>query len=258
MKNRLEILFIIAIFLGGCASVPQQSVSLTNETISPKSGRIGVVMTTLPKLDTQLPGADCLLCIAAASMMNSSLISHTKTLSYEDLPNLKEEVANALKSKGANVVVINDELNIANLKSSTQKGVNIAEKDFTPLQQKYNVDRLLVINITALGFVRTYASYVPTSDPQGQLRGVGYIINLKNNTYDWYQQVSIVKSAEQKWDEPPKFPGLTNAYFQALELGKDSFITPFTNSPTENQAQQPPEKVSSLVDGNTLEKKSVQ
>lgn len=256
MKIRFAILFIVTALLSGCASVPQQSVSLTNEVISPKSGRIGVVMTALPKLETRLPGADCLLCIAAASLMNSSLISHTKTLSYEDLPSLKVEVADALKGVGADVVVIDDELNIASLKSFAKKGVNVAERDFTPLQEKYNVDRLLVINITALGFVRTYSAYVPTSDPKGQLQGLGYMINLRSNTYDWYQPVSIVKSAAQNWDEPPKFPSLTNAYFQALELGKESFIHPFTNGQFGTQGQQAPEKVSSLAGDALRESKN--
>jgi hypothetical protein len=58
------------------------------------------------------------------------------------------------------------------------------------------------------------------------LQGVGYIVNLKNNTYEWYLPVLVTKAADQNWDEPPKFPGLTNAYFQALEIGKDSFLRP--------------------------------
>jgi hypothetical protein len=55
------------------------------------------------------------------------------------------------------------------------------------------------------------------------------VVNLKTNAYEWFMPVNILKSAEQKWDEPPKYPGLTNAYFQALELGRDSFLKPFGN-----------------------------
>jgi len=36
-----------------------------------------------------------------------------------------------------------------------------------------------------------------------------------------------VKSAEARWDEPPKHPGLTKAYFQALEVGKETLTKPF-------------------------------
>jgi hypothetical protein len=87
----------------------------------------------------------------------------------------------------------------------------------------------LVISITSLGFLRTYSAYIPTSPPKGLLEGVGYMVNLKTNNYEWYERVTIIKSADGNWDEPPQFPGLTNAYFQTLELGKDSFLRTFGN-----------------------------
>jgi len=52
-------------------------------------------------------------------------------------------------------------------------------------------------------------------------------VNLGSNAYDWYLPVNVLRSAEGVWDEPTAFPGLTNAYFQALELGKDSYLNPF-------------------------------
>lgn len=227
MKTRFGLIIAaVALFVGGCASAPQQSVSLSHDAVGSQAGRIGVAMTALPKLDTQVPGASCLLCLAAASVANSSLTAHAQTLTYEDLPKLKSEVANLLRKKGVNVTVIEEDLNVNALPDFGTKGPNIARKDFSPLQQKYKLDKLLVIDITALGFIRTYSAYIPTSDPKGMLEGIGYLVNLKNNTYDWYEPVSVTKSADQNWDEPPKFPGLTNAYFQALEIGKDSFLRP--------------------------------
>lgn len=222
-------LVVITFFLAGCASQPQNPVNLSQDAVSAKSGRIGVAMTALPKLDTQLPGADCLLCIAAASAMNSSLIDYSRKLSYEDLSTLKNQMAEKLRSNGSDVVLIEGNLDVNALQNFSSEKPNFARKDFSSLKKKYNIDRLLVIDITALGFIRTYASYVPTSDPKAQLQGLGYIVNLSNNSYDWYQQVSITKSSDQNWDEPPKFPGLSNAYYQAIEIGKDSFLLPFSS-----------------------------
>jgi hypothetical protein len=34
-------------------------------------------------------------------------------------------------------------------------------------------------------------------------------------------------SAQGEWDEPPKFPGLTTAYYQAIELAKDKIKDQF-------------------------------
>lgn len=86
-----------------------------------------------------------------------------------------------------------------------------------------------MIDITGLGIHRTYASYIPSSDPRATVTGASYIVNLNNNTYEWYLPLAIMKSSDNKWDEPPKFPGLTNAYFQALEIAKDSIVKPLSN-----------------------------
>lgn len=162
-------------------------------------------------------------------MTNSTLAQHTQSLSSEDLPQLKGELAKLLRKSGNDVTVIDEELQLDTLADSGNKAEGVAKKDFTSLQQKYRVDKLLVIEISGLGFIRTYSAYVPTSDPKGWFEGKGYLVSLKNNAYEWYQPVSITKSADRTWDEPPKFPGLTNAYYQALEMGKDSLLKPFAD-----------------------------
>lgn len=228
MKIRIALLLTaIAMLTSGCAPMRQAPLNLEPTAVGSQAGRIGVAMGPLPKLDTDFPGAGCLLCLAAASLANSSLTSHVQTLSYEDLAKLKYDVAELLRKRGADVSVIEEELKLDTLSDYGTKAQNIASKDFSPLQQKYRIDKLLVIDITALGFIRTYSAYIPTSDPKGRLQGTGYIVNLKNNAYEWYLPVAVTKSAGEKWDEPPRFPGLTNAYYQALEIGRDSFLQPF-------------------------------
>jgi hypothetical protein len=220
----------LIIFVSGCAVTPQTPVTLNQQTIKSKNDRIGVAMTALPKIDTYFPGADCLLCLAAASVANSSLTKHAHTLKYDTLPKLPEEVANILKKQGAEVYLITDELNLNDLKSASTKGENVALKDFSPLKEKYNITKLLVIEINRVGFVRTYASYFATSDPKATIQGNGFIVDLAKNTYDWYLPVNVTKSAENNWDEPEEFPDLTNSYFQAIEIGKDSFLKPLSES----------------------------
>jgi hypothetical protein len=78
-----------------------------------------------------------------------------------------------------------------------------------------------------VGIHRNYASYVPTGAPHSTIQGVGYIVNLKDNSLEWYQPVTIKKFTDQNWDEPPKFPALTNAYYQAIEMAKDAYIGTF-------------------------------
>src|SRR4030088_1070335 len=104
MQIRTAILAIVVVVLGACATPRQAPIQLAPETIAPQSGRLGVAMTKLPSVDTHLPGTGCLLCMAAAAATNSSLTDYSKTLSYEDLPQLKTEVGQVLAKKGTNVV----------------------------------------------------------------------------------------------------------------------------------------------------------
>jgi hypothetical protein len=225
------ILVAMAVFTGGCATVPQMPLALSPTLATPQAGRIGVGMTALPKLDTQVPGASCLLCLMAATAATSGITAHAATLPYENLPKLKNEIADLLRKKGADVIVIAENLDVGALPNASNGEPNAARKDFSALRQKYKIDKLLVVEIKLLGFTRSYSAYFPTSDPKSLLDGVGYIVNLANNTYDWYMPVSISKGTDQNWDEPPEYPGLTNAYFQTLEIGRDTFLRPFTEAP---------------------------
>lgn len=217
--------FVVA--LTGCVAPPQTPIPLAGTTLN-NTARIGVVMTVLPPVEMNLPGAGCLLCLAAASIANSSLSTHTKTLPYEDLPKLKNQVAAALGKKAKDVTVIETPLDLASLPDAANKGPNLASKDFSSLQKKHGLDKLLVIEIKAVGMERTYSGYIPTGAPLSVLDGAGYLVNLSNNTYEWFKPVRVTRAADGNWDEPPKFPGLTNAYFQVLEMGKDEFVKPFT------------------------------
>ena len=234
MKLSPTLLLVLLISAIPCAWArpPQQPVefSMSSYTSSQTKVRVGVAMTALPKHTTQVPGAGCLLCLAAAAGANSDLSNHSRTLSNENLPKLKEDIAELLRRNGIDAVVIPDEIKVSDLPKHKTKGTNIAVKNFSSLGQKYGVDKLLLIDITALGFIRNYSAYFPTSDPNAFFSGLGYIVDLSSNAYDWYQPVAITKSAEAEWKEPPSFPGLTNAYFQALEMGRDELLQPFNAS----------------------------
>lgn len=228
MKRLLTLSLVVsAAILAGCAAPPQQPVQLAPSTVTAKTVRIGVAMAALPKVDTHLPGADCLLCYAAAAMMNHSLTKHVVTLPPEGLPTIKAEIAQAITSKGGTAVVIPEDIKVDDLPKFSAQGSNLAGKDYTTLRQKYQVDKLVVISVSTLGAERLYSSYIPTSDPKGVFRGVGYMVDLTSNAYDWYLPVDVLKSSDGPWDEAPKFPGITNAYFQALDAGKESLLTPF-------------------------------
>jgi hypothetical protein len=218
---------VAAVQVAGCASNPQLPVSFADNPLTAQSGRVGVAMTALPKVDTSFPGAGCLLCLATAGAANSSLTKHTHALTAEDLSTLKDGIAARLRKKGVEATVIAEGLNVKQLKDFSGGGVNIAKKDFRVLKDKYKVDHLVVIDITSLGFVRNYSAYISTGDPTAQLAGTISVVNLSTNAYDFFAQINQSKGAEGKWDEPPDFPALTNAYYSVVESGKDAAQQPF-------------------------------
>jgi hypothetical protein len=221
----LAILLAAILAIAGCATAPQAPVNLASQDVKWEGERVGVAMTALPKVDFAYPGAACLLCMAAASMANSTLIDYTRTLPNEDLRGLKQEISDQLQKRKAQVQVIDEPLNLKGLPDFPAKPDH-APKDFSSIAKRYNIDWLYIVQLDSVGIERTYSGYVPTGDPKGQVKGAGYLVDLRTNKYSWFQPVQVAKSADGAWDEPPKFPGLSNAYFQALELARDAFKGP--------------------------------
>lgn len=56
------------------------------------------------------------------------------------------------------------------------------------------------------------------------LRGLMYIVNLNDNSYEFYEVINETKVAGEEWDEPPNYPGITNAYYTVVELGKNNIL----------------------------------
>jgi hypothetical protein len=229
MKKLYVVAAMIALFgLAGCASPPQQPIAMSGTVLQNHATRIGVAMSPLPKVDTWFPGANCLLCIAAASATNSSLTKHTQTLPADDVARIKTDVAEALRKKGYNPVIVREELKVSDLPKGSE-APNKPKYDFSSLAAKYQIDKLVVIEVGALGVQRNYSSYFPTGAPQAALTGTSYLVNLSNNTYEWFVPLSQLKNASGNWDEPPNYPGLTNAYYQVVEGTRDAVLQPFAN-----------------------------
>lgn len=211
---------VLAVALGGCATPPQAPVPLGKDFYTGRTDRIGVVMAELPAPDTAFPGADCLLCLGVASLANSSLTTVVKAWPVDDLKALPDELAALLRARQQKVVMAPTPIKLSELPDRKPEA-GFARKDFSALKARLDVDRLLVVNVVALGAWRNYASYVPTGAPRAVVKGEAFIVNLADHKYDWYEVLDLSALAEGAWDEPPKFPGMTNAYFQTVEMTRD-------------------------------------
>lgn len=218
---------LVVLILFGCASAPQPPVSLAEGYFTNRADRIGVAMSEIPKPDTWFPGANCLLCIAVASMANTSMTSAVQGWSTDDLKPLKAELLEALKFRGQAAMAIDEPLKMDVIPDRSGANPGFSRKDFSAWKATSGVERLLVVNLRALGARRNYSAYVPTGAPCAIFQGEAYIVDLASHKLDWYETFDLARTAEGNWDEPPNFPGLTNAYYQVVEEGKDAIKRAF-------------------------------
>ena len=220
----------LSALLAGCAGPVQTPVNLAADYFSAskaRAGKVGVVMSDLPKPDTQFPGAFCLLCLAVANGAHSALSKEVQAFSTAELQPLPADLAALLKKQGLDVVLINEPLKVADLPDlGANDPVNKARKNYASLKAKHGIDRLLVVHITSLGVWRSYSAYVPTDPPRAVLNGTVSMIDLSSHALEWYLPLAVSRAADGAWDEPPKFPGLSNAYYQVLETGMDMVKKP--------------------------------
>jgi len=223
----LSAAILVASVLSGCAAPPQQPLAVSQEFSKSTGAKVGVVLTNLPKVDTEFPGAGCLLCLAAASLNHKSLTAQVQTWPTDDITKVKSDLVKALQDKGLSAKEIEAPLVLKQLPSYDSKAPNMARQDFRGVKNQYQVDKLLVVDITALGVWRNYSAYIPTGAPQAVVKGTAYIVNLESNALEWYLPLNVAKGSSGEWDEPPKFPGLTSAYFEAIEEAKENLVQPF-------------------------------
>jgi hypothetical protein len=217
--------------LAACAGPVQLPVDLpANYFVGAKAkpSRIGVVMSEMPKPDTQFPGASCLLCLGVANLAHSSLNKEVQAFSTNELKPLPADLVALLQKQGLDAVLINEPLKVTDLPDIKSGDTpNKSRKDFSALKAKHNVDRLLVVHLTSLGVWRSYSAYIPTDLPAAVAKGTASIVDLGNNNLDWYLPINLSRKADGAWDEAPKFPGLSNAYYQVLESVADMVKKPF-------------------------------
>lgn len=222
---------LVAAGLFGCAAPVQQPVNLASNYFSSaqaKGGRIGVVMSQLPKPDTQFPGAFCLLCMAVANGAHSTLSKEVQSFSTAELKPLPAELVTLLRKQGLDAMLIDEPLKLADLPDlGASDPANKTRKNFGALKAKHQLDRLLLVDISVLGVWRSYSAYVPQDVPKAVLMGSASLIDLSNHALEWFLPLSVSRAAEGTWDEPPNFPGLSNAYYQVLESGMDQVKKPF-------------------------------
>lgn len=211
----------LALVLTACGSTPQPTVQLqSNQVGTDKKVAFVYVEPEDTAATTHIYGAGCLLCYGVASALTSSLDKHLEgTIDATELNALKDLVIQEYRQYNSDMQVVTLNTPINKLKKFKGE-LGFAEKDFRPLKDTLNADVLVVFELYEHGAYRSFSEYIPNGDPQGYVSGKLYTVDLSTNAYIQYLVIDQKVQPEGLWDEPPTFPGVTNAYYQAIENAK--------------------------------------
>lgn len=209
----------LIIALAACGSTPQPTVALATNAFAKPGLKVGMVyIQPEEQATTHIFGADCLLCYGVASSMTSKLDTHLENVvDVSELVNIKQVVINEYGSRNISVEEITLEKPIDKLKKFKGHQLGFAEKDFRGLKESLGLDVLVVLQLDRHGAFRSFSSYVPNGDPQGHIAGTLFAVDLNTNSLLQYMEIDEKVQPTGDWDEPPVFPGVTTAYYQAVE-----------------------------------------
>lgn len=212
-------------WLGGCTAV-QQPVPMDDALWSEKQEVIGIALVDVPKPAVVLAGQQGLLDYAVNSGLAAALRSKVETWEVSSFSEVPKQVAEEISARGYKTKLLEAPIALAELQETKSK-LGYAKRDFTPLKQEHQIDKLVVIALVNAGTFRTYYGMIPTSKPVAQINTLTQVIDLDDNRLLYYQPNTQNRSAEGDWDEKPEYPNLTNAFYQALDATEQDVIAPF-------------------------------
>lgn len=221
--STLLLTVMIALFTG-CTMVPMNPIKLEKASME-GAEKLAVYISNIPETDTSFPGADCVLCSGTAELANSALTKHIKSLDKTDIESTVLEIKEAFAGLKLKVTMIEPDGNeidkLPSFKRTKEMKQTHASKDFKTYGEKHNADLVAVVNINFQGVKRPYSAYVPTGNPVGSIRGLIYVVDVSSNEYIQYTPVDISIPVQGQWKEPPNYPGVTTAYYEAIEALRD-------------------------------------
>jgi len=225
---KLYVLLSGMFLLAGCATTQQPSVPLKSDFWSDSNHQVGVYVKSIDKPELYMEGDVRLLDYAINAAAMSTVTEHFESLDVSDYETLRSDIYKRLVEEGMHAVVLRDEMTIDDMPGfedpDKDDTVYYAEKDYSAFKKKYGIDKLIVVVPKRVGLARPYYGFVPTGDPRAVFELHGELIDLGTNQLIWYTDVSEENYASGAWDEPPKYPGLTDRFYASLEKAKQDVM----------------------------------
>jgi len=216
---------LAVVLLAGCAT-NQPPVAMDQNFWNEKNDTIGVAMNETPTPSVRMVGQQGFLDVAFNNAMAEELKAKVATWDASSMDGLKETVASDLEQQGFSVVTIQKPFNYNDYEKNRGAEEGYLEIDVTPLKQRYDIDKLIILSSSA-GTSRSYYGMIPTSDPVALSSVSTVVVDLDDNRLVYFEPTQVTKPASGDWDEAPDYPNLTNAFYQALDESQQITLAPF-------------------------------
>jgi len=239
--NTLRAYIVVAsvILISGCVTAPQVPVSLSDTYWEKTGKKLGLIIGPIEKPGLYMEGDVRLLDYAINAGAMSSVTSHFESLDTSDYEKINKEVRDIFTARGMLVVNFPKEEKINDLPDFTDPNekdtVYFSRKDYMGYKEKYGVENVLSITPVRIGVARPYHGFIPTGNPRAVFELKVEMVDLATNGLLWYSNIDTANHSTGNWDEPPAYPGLTNAFYASMATAKQTIINELEASPAANQ-----------------------
>ncbi|MFC4160497.1 hypothetical protein [Chitinimonas lacunae] len=217
------------LLLSGCASI-QQPVPVKPAFWQGKDQGVAIVVPTLPKAVAMKVGNQGLLDVAINSALANPLETHLNSLDLSEFNRVAQKINDGLAAKGFSQVTIVNGFDLSKLQEfkDQKPGTGFAKQDFRPLAASMNSGKAVVLKVMAAGTVRAYYGFIPLGAPSAKFMVEAQIVNLKDNSLEWYQNFDRTQPVADPWDQSPNFPNVTNAVYQNVDAVVNDIVRELT------------------------------
>lgn len=206
---------VVAFSLVSCATTKK----LGKDVFNNPDVKIGVALVEFPEAGAHKAGSQGLLDVAINSALAAEMSAYLKGTDLSGFMPVKDKIAAKLEEKGAQVVVIDDMINLDNLPKYVDKDSNSKRTDYSYFKEKYDVDYIVLANIIAVGTSRKYYGFIPLGSPKGYCLAHGIMKDTAEDKTTWEYTTNYKKSVvkvDGEWDAPPDYPDLSVAVQKAI------------------------------------------
>lgn len=222
MKNlKIMVGLFCTLILSGCAS--QQVVNMPDNFWDDASNKkIAIAFVKQPEMYAHRSGGQGLLDLAINEMVTSSVEDHINTISHEKFENGKSRIAEVIKAKGGEAVIlpVYYDASEATELPKEQRKKGYFSYDASVVKENYNATHLMVIQTIAAGTMRDYYGIIPTSKPRGYINADVTLVDLADNRITMknkiIEEVNLPEGVD--WDDAENnYPEITKVVHAALE-----------------------------------------